>query len=112
MSLKTIEESTTICPKFERTFSILGKKWNGMIIDSLLSSPLRFKDISTRIPGISDRVLVDRLKTLEYEGLVKRVMIDNTKGYSLSEKGYDLEAVMLEVQRWADEWVCDKDLEK
>ena len=112
MSLKTIEESTTICPKFERTFSILGKKWNGMIIDSLLSSPLRFKDISTRIPGISDRVLVDRLKTLEYEGLVKRVMIDNTKGYSLSEKGYDLEAVMSEVQRWADEWVCDKDLEK
>ena len=26
----------TLCPKFEKTFSILGKKWNGLIIDVLL----------------------------------------------------------------------------
>ena len=37
-----------LCPKFERTFSILGKKWNGLIIESLLAQgALRFKDIAS-----------------------------------------------------------------
>lgn len=112
MGLKTNEETITICPKFEHTFSILGKKWNGMIIDQLMDEPLRFKDIASRIPGISDRVLVDRLKGLEAEELVERVKLDTCNGYSLTKKAYDLESVMSEVQRWSNEWVCEEDLEK
>lgn len=109
MTVSETDNSPTVCPKFEYTFSILGKKWNGMIIDTLLDSPLRFKDISARVPGISDRVLVERLKGLEEEDLIIRVSVDQTNGYSLTEKGYHLESVMSEVQRWADEWVCDSD---
>ena len=58
-------QDKVICPKFEQTFSILGKKWTGLIIDVLLDGPRRFKDISSAISGVSDRVLVERLKELE-----------------------------------------------
>ena len=105
------DESPSICPKFEYTFSILGKKWNGLIIDALLESPLRFKEIAACISGISDRVLVDRLKGLEEEGIIERTKVGHCNGYSLTEKGYDLEPVMTQVQKWADKWVLDEDIE-
>lgn len=98
-----------ICPKFERTFSILGKKWMGLIIDVLLEGPQRFKDIAATIPSVSDRVLVERLKELEQEGLVARTVDPEATmrvAYSLTEKGKGLKSVMNEVQTWADEWVC------
>lgn len=99
----------SICPRFEKTFTILGKKWTGLIIEVLLVDNRRFKDISEQISGVSDRVLVERLKELEEEGIVLRT--ENEEGpikvmYSLTEKGRSLEKVMAEIQTWADEWIC------
>ena len=79
-----------ICPKFEKTFQILGKKWSGLIIEVLLLGNRRFKGISEEIQGVSDRVLVERLKELEQEGIVLRT--ESNEGpvkiiYSLTEKG-------------------------
>jgi DNA-binding HxlR family transcriptional regulator len=116
MTIKEVDQETKcdakqkeICPKFERTFSILGKKWMGLIIDVLLEGPQRFKNIAAAIPNVSDRVLVERLKELEQEGLVLRT-VDPTAAmrvaYSLTKKGTDLKDVMKAVQVWADEWVC------
>ena len=98
-----------ICPRFEKTFTILGKKWTGLIIEVLLVDNRRFKDISEQISGVSDRVLVERLKELEEEGIVLRT--ENEEGpikvmYSLTEKGRSLEKVMAEIQTWADKWIC------
>ncbi|GAA0352818.1 hypothetical protein GCM10008932_02290 [Alkalibacterium iburiense] len=81
-----------------------------MIIDVLLDGPRRFKDLSQAISGVSDRVLVERLKELEYEEIVTKDLDDTCdirSGYRLTEKGRALKAVMNEVQNWADEWVCD-----
>ncbi|GEK91372.1 winged helix-turn-helix transcriptional regulator [Alkalibacterium kapii] len=105
-------QEKVICPKFEQTFSILGKKWMGLIIDVLLDGPRRFKDISQAITGVSDRVLVERLKELEKENIVTRELDDDCdmkSGYCLTEKGKSLKNVMLEVQLWADQWVCEID---
>ena len=63
-----------ICPKFEHTFAILGKKWMGLIIEVLLEGPQRFKDIAATIPNVSDRVLVERLKELEQDLLVQALL--------------------------------------
>ena len=105
----TILSSDCICPRFEKTFTILGKKWTGLIIEVLLVDNRRFKDISEQISGVSDRVLVERLKELEEEGIVLRT--ENEEGpikvmYSLTEKGRSLEKVMAEIQAWADKWIC------
>ncbi|MCC5889469.1 MAG: helix-turn-helix transcriptional regulator [Alkalibacterium sp.] len=110
---KSTESDKIICPRFEQTFAILGKKWTGLIIDVLLDGPRRFKDISHAIPGVSDRVLVERLKELEKEEIVTRDLDETCEirsGYRLTEKGTSLKNVMDEVQVWANQWICDSDL--
>lgn len=97
-----------ICPKFEQSFQILGKKWNGLIIDVLLDGPKRFKDLSGKVCDVSDRVLAERLKELEHEGIVERITCEETEmraGYVLTEKGADLRHVMKEVQNWSNKWL-------
>lgn len=112
---QTSATEKVICPKFEQTFAILGKKWTGLIIDVLLDGPRRFKDLAQAIPGVSDRVLVERLKELEKEEIVTKDLDEDCairSGYSLTEKGLALKQVMSDVQDWADEWVCDNEVEK
>jgi Predicted transcriptional regulators len=98
-----------LCPKFEWTFSILGKKWNGLIIDVLLNlGPQRFKDIANKVSKCSDRVLVERLKELESDGIVMRKTYRNSAliEYALTEKGQDLVDVMRSIHGWSEKW-CD-----
>lgn len=97
-----------MCPKFEYAFTLLGKKWTGLIIKVLLSGPKRFSDIKTMIPELSDRMLAERFKELEEEGLIKRIVYAGTPvriEYELTEKGKELEKAMIEVQNWAEKWV-------
>ncbi|WP_306293722.1 winged helix-turn-helix transcriptional regulator [Marinilactibacillus piezotolerans] len=108
-------QNKIICPKFEQTFSILGKKWTGLIIDVLLDGPRRFKDLSQAIPDVSDRVLVERLKELEKSEIVTKELnedCDLKSGYCLTTKGHALKNVMQEVQTWADDWISEEDCHK
>ncbi|MDB6351955.1 helix-turn-helix domain-containing protein [Trichococcus sp. K1Tr] len=103
-----MEVKKCICPKFEKTFSILGKKWTGLIIEVLMDGDKRFKELAVQIPNVSDRVLVERLKELEDEKIVVRT--ENPAAaikvmYGLSDKGKALNNVMLEIQNWSDAWV-------
>ncbi|GAW64245.1 MarR family transcriptional regulator [Ligilactobacillus acidipiscis DSM 15836] len=96
-----------LCPRFEKTFGILGKKWNGLIIDVLLSEgPQRFKDIANSVNKCSDRVLVERLKELENEGLVTKTPLEDScrDVYQLTEQGEDLAGIIGQVHGWAEKW--------
>jgi DNA-binding HxlR family transcriptional regulator len=96
-----------MCPKFESAFELLGKRWTGLIIRVLLGGAKRFKEISDQIPGLSDRMLTERFKELEAAGIVVRRVYPETPvriEYELTEKGRELEAVMNEVQVWAERW--------
>lgn len=107
-------EEFELCPKFEKTFSILGKKWNGLIIDVLLNlGPQRFKDIAVKVPKCSDRVLVERLKELELAGIVDRQTYPDSAliEYALTEKGHDFSSVMETVHDWAERW-CQSDTQE
>ena len=60
------------------------------------------------MPGLNDRVLSERLKELETEGIVERPVYPVTPvrvEYELSEKGRDFERIVAEVKRWADRWL-------
>lgn len=97
-----------LCPKYERAFSLLGKRWNGLIIKVLLAGPKRFSDISSMIPQLSDRVLAERFKELETDGIIERKVYPETPvriEYQLTEKGEALKSVLDEVQKWAEAWV-------
>ncbi|HDK7167763.1 TPA: helix-turn-helix transcriptional regulator [Clostridium botulinum] len=100
-------EKYHMCPKFETAFELLGKKWTGLIIRTLLSGQKRFSDISEAIPNMSARILTERFKELELEGIIIRKVYPETPvriEYELTKKGSDLQAVMDEVQKWAEKW--------
>ncbi|WP_057768800.1 winged helix-turn-helix transcriptional regulator [Lactobacillus selangorensis] len=105
------EKQTTVdfklCPRFEKTFTMLGKKWNGLIIDVLLENgTLRFKDLTKMVPKCSDRVLVERLKELEADGIVERMTHEDSAliEYQLTTKGESLRNVIDEIHSWSDTW--------
>jgi DNA-binding HxlR family transcriptional regulator len=96
-----------MCPKFENAFDILGKRWTGLIIRVLISGGKRFREISDMIPGMSDRMLTERFKELEANGIIVRNVYPETPvriEYQLTDKGRALEPVMDELQKWANAW--------
>ncbi len=96
-----------MCPKFEGAFKILGKRWNALIIRTLLGGEHRFSELHAVIPALSDRMLSERLRELEIEGIVLRkvfVEIPVRIEYSLSIKGKSLKPALEEIQRWAETW--------
>lgn len=100
-------ENMELCGHFVNAFKIIGKKWNGLIISSLCDSEdMRFKDLAHCVNACSDRVLVERLKELEGEGIVRRSVSESgIISYSLTKKGSDLKPVFDQVHSWADKWV-------
>ncbi len=87
---------------------ILGKRWTGLLIASLLEGPRRFSELTATVGGLSDRVLSDRLRELEQEGLVERVVypqIPVRVEYQLTEKGRALKPVIEAIHAWAERWI-------
>jgi DNA-binding HxlR family transcriptional regulator len=96
-----------VCPHFHAAIELIGKRWTGAIISALTEGPLRFGDLARAVPGLSDRLLSQRLRELEVEGLVKREVESGTPvrvTYSLTEKGADLRPVFGELKQWARRW--------
>ena len=65
-----------ICPKYHRAVELIGRRWSGAIVRVLMNRTSRFGEIHAAIPGISDRLLAERLRELEREGIVSRVHED------------------------------------
>lgn len=96
-----------ICPKFEKAVALISQKWTALLIYQMLSGPQRFCTLESSI-GISGKVLSDRLKDLEREGIVKREVFPDTPvriEYSLTEKGLALEPVIRDIETWSQQWV-------
>ena len=100
-------EKFKMCPRFEKAFELLGKRWTGLIIRTLLDGQNRFSDIEEAIPNMSARMLAERFKDLEKEGIIMRKVYPETPvriEYELTEKGKALQSAMDEIQKWAEEW--------
>lgn len=101
-----------LCPMFEFAFELLGKRWTGLIIRVLMDGPKRFKEISSMIPGMSDKMLAERFKELEAAGILTRNIYPETPvriEYELTEKGKALKPAMDELQSWAEQWAKPQD---
>lgn len=96
-----------LCPKYEKAVKLLGKPWTGLILRVLGRGPARFTTIAGQVRKLSDRVLSERLKELEQQGVVHRHVVPTTPvkiEYSLTEKGHALQHVLDALQEWADRW--------
>ena len=96
------------CPRYEYAVQLLGKRWTGLLIHALMDGPRRFCELTATVEGLSDRVLSDRLRELEVEGIVERIVyprIPVRVEYQLTEKGHALKPIYEEIQQWATHWV-------
>lgn len=97
----------TLCPRFEKAISLLSQKWTALVIYQLLLGTQRFNEIQSAI-GISGKVLSDRLKDLEKQGIIKREVIPDTPviiNYSLTEKGHSMEPIIRDIENWSQDWI-------
>jgi len=96
-----------VCPHFHAAIELIGKRWTGAIVSALTEGPLRFGELARAVPGLSDRLLSQRLRELEEEGLVERDVQAGTPvrvTYSLTQKGTELRPAMQELKIWAARW--------
>ena len=97
-----------VCSRFHHAVELIGRRWTGAIISSMLSRPQCFNEFLTAVPGLSDRLLTARLRELESEGLVRRTVITGPPvrvSYELTESGKDLEPAIVALGKWAERWV-------
>ncbi|WUH98696.1 helix-turn-helix transcriptional regulator [Spirillospora sp. NBC_00431] len=99
---------SAFCPRYHRAVEVIGKRWTGAILRAMLLDVNRFADLRGVVPGLSDRMLTERLKELQDEGIVERIVHDETPvriEYRLTEKGLELHDAVYALSRWADRWI-------
>ncbi|MDF2856642.1 MAG: MarR family transcriptional regulator [Neobacillus sp.] len=84
---------------------LIGNKWKLLIIRNLLAKTSRFGELKNGIPGISQKVLTDNLRSLESDGLVARTAYPEVPPrveYSLSELGNTLRPLFKSMEEWGN----------
>lgn len=101
-----------LCPRFEKAMELISKRWVGLILSELLKGTKRFSEMEASLP-VSGRLLSDRLKLLEKEGIVARSVYSEYPvriEYSLTDKGESLKPVIEELQSWAEGWISIEEI--
>src|SRR6185369_16503969 len=100
----------SLCTRYHHAIELIGKRWSGAILQVMRGGVVRFSDLAAAIPGLSDRMLSERLKELEAERLVERRVIPETPvrvEYRLTPRGEALGSVLDAVTSWAHTWLGD-----
>lgn len=100
-------KETALCPRLSKAMELVGKRWTALIIYQLLEGPQRFNAIEAALP-ISGRLLSERLKELEKEGIVERKVFSEVPirvEYNLTNKGLSLEQTVREIEIWSKKWL-------
>ena len=103
-----VERREGCCSAYHAAIELIGKRWTGAILFVLLDGPLRFSEVKVLVPDLSDRLLSERLKELEQEGIVERRSSEGVPvriEYVLTEKGRALEPAVRSLKVWARSWL-------
>ena len=102
------QETHGLCARFHQAIELIGGRWTGAIIQLLMRGPTRYCALKEAVPEISDRMLSERLRELEAEGIVERLVVPETPvrvEYRLTPKGEALEPVLKALGKWAEKYV-------
>lgn len=103
------------CPYFHHAVELIGRRWTGVVLRTMLQGATRFGDIAAAVPNLSDKMLAERLKELETEGMITRTVVPETPvrvEYRPTDKGRAVEGILQALDAWADQWVPPCDLVK
>lgn len=99
------EQCTAPESSITRVFQVLGKRWTGLVLAALMNGPGHFTQLRRAVPGISERMLSDRLTELGALNLVVRTVEEGPPlrvSYRLSDAGLALRPAMGELTSWAE----------
>ncbi|HXQ78500.1 MAG TPA: helix-turn-helix domain-containing protein [Gemmatimonadaceae bacterium] len=108
-----MSDAVNLCPRFHVAVELVGGRWTGAIINRLLAGRARYNELRAAIPEISDRMLSERLRVLETEGVVTRTVVPESPvrvEYELTAKGRALEEALEAIGKWATRWISEEDL--
>lgn len=92
------------CP-IERGMRIIGGKWTGSILWHLKDEPVRFNDLARMIGGASKKMITERLRQLERQGLVERSVIETSPvsvEYAITPFGETALKFLDELRIWSE----------
>src|SRR6266478_9464582 len=92
--------TSQVCSRFHRAIELIGSRWTGAILQTLLQRRTRYAAIKAAIPDITDRMLSERLRSLEGEGLLVRAVVPESPvrvEYELTSKGRELQDTLREI---------------
>ena len=110
-----MSDAANLCPRFHIAVELIGSRWSGAIISRLLVGRARYNELRAAIPEISDRMLSERLRVLECEGVLTRTVVPESPvrvEYELTAKGHALQESLDAIGKWATRWISDTDLER
>jgi len=93
----------SLCPRYHQAVELVGRRWTGAIVRTLLSGPRRFNELAEGVGGIAPNILTDRLRRLEREGVVlARPYSDRPPRmeYALTAAGRDLAGALRLLADW------------
>ncbi len=90
------------CP-VATTVQLIGSKWKLLIIRNLMMRPWRFNELLKSLPGLSQKVLTDSLRSMEKDGIITRTVYPEVPPrveYALSELGESMRPIMKSLEVW------------
>jgi DNA-binding HxlR family transcriptional regulator/putative sterol carrier protein len=94
-----------------RTRDVAGDRWTLLIVRELVPGPRRFTDLIDGLPGISRKLLTDRLRALERDGIIARQELPPPAArqvYALTDDGHDLGVAMGPLIAWGARRIGDR----
>lgn len=99
---------SALCPRFHKAIELIGGRWTGALVRLLMGGRARFAELRDAIPEISDRMLSERLRVLESEGIISRHVLPDPPirvEYELTPKGKELQKSLEAIGQWAERWI-------
>jgi DNA-binding HxlR family transcriptional regulator len=88
------------------TLSMIGGRWKINILSFLLNEQkLRYSELRNRLVGVSERMLIAKLKELEKDNLVNRIVhqqVPPKVEYELTELGHSLKEILVLMDGWGE----------
>jgi DNA-binding HxlR family transcriptional regulator/putative sterol carrier protein len=94
-----------------RTLDVAGDRWTLLIVRELAPGPRRFTDLIDGLPGVSRKLLAERLRDLERDGIIARQELPPPAArqvYGLTAEGHDLATAMAPLIAWGARRIGDR----
>jgi DNA-binding HxlR family transcriptional regulator/putative sterol carrier protein len=95
-----------------RALDVAGDRWTLLIVRELAPGPRRFTDLIDGLPGVSRKLLTDRLRALERDGIIARKELPPPAArqvYELTDDGRDLATAVAPLIAWGARRLGDRE---